>query len=272
MCCNNYYNYNVYLDTDDDYDDDYDEPEDQPPSNTTSLTPAETEGQSFPQLGQTHETTPTTTTSTESSQTGSHTEDSVQEPGTETSTTPQTEEQEAPPLPGGLTKEELIQKVKKLFPGFTPSGILRFSSLLGPGKQSSMPRIWEGCRKPKPKSKSPKKYNDPNERTFNFANCPSKDMLDDDAVAFLAPIDSSDMTGGGGKGGGVNIVVDEMTSEWRFGPAQYWYDLFGFPEDGRGFDYGFRMKVRISYICIMLTNHSPAIHTQSPTAQSFIRY
>ena len=154
--------------------------------------------------------------------------------------------QEQPQLPGGMSLEELQDKVKELFPGFTTDNILRFSSLLGPGKQSSMPRLWDGCRKPKRKSRPQNEYNDPNEWTFNFAPPPTDDMLDNDDVDFTAPIDSN-VRQGGAKGDNTSIMVDEQTSEWRFGPARYWYDLFGFPEDGRGFDYGFRMKVRQSF-------------------------
>ena len=52
-----------------------------------------------------------------------------------------------------MTLEELRAKVKQLFPGFKPHGILRFSSLLGPGKPSSLPRIWREARKPRKKKK-----------------------------------------------------------------------------------------------------------------------
>ncbi|XP_032993539.1 transcription initiation factor TFIID subunit 1-like [Lacerta agilis] len=31
-------------------------------------------------------------------------------------------------------------------------------------------------------------------------------------------------------------------AEWRHGPAKLWYDMLGVPEDGSGFDYGFKMK------------------------------
>lgn len=31
-------------------------------------------------------------------------------------------------------------------------------------------------------------------------------------------------------------------AEWRYGPAQLWYDMLGVPEDGEGFDYGFKLK------------------------------
>ena len=41
-------------------------------------------------------------------------------------------------------------------------------------------------------------------------------------------------------------LPDPETSEWRFGPARVWYDLMGVPEDGQGFSYGYKMKVRCS--------------------------
>ena len=30
--------------------------------------------------------------------------------------------------------------------------------------------------------------------------------------------------------------------DWRYGPAQLWYDMLGVDETGEGFDYGFRLK------------------------------
>ena len=52
-------------------------------------------------------------------------------------------------IPQNMSLEELHAKVKKLFPSFKPNGILRFSSIFGPGKPSSLPRIWQGARKPR---------------------------------------------------------------------------------------------------------------------------
>ena len=54
-------------------------------------------------------------------------------------------------IPENMTLEELRAKVKKLFPGFKSQSILPFSGLLGPGKHSSLPRIWREARKPKRK-------------------------------------------------------------------------------------------------------------------------
>lgn len=31
-------------------------------------------------------------------------------------------------------------------------------------------------------------------------------------------------------------------AEWRYGPAQLWYDMLGVPEDGSNFNYGFKLK------------------------------
>lgn len=31
-------------------------------------------------------------------------------------------------------------------------------------------------------------------------------------------------------------------ADWRFGPAQLWYDMLEVPETGDGFDYGFKTK------------------------------
>lgn len=35
-------------------------------------------------------------------------------------------------------------------------------------------------------------------------------------------------------------------AEWRYGPAQLWYDMLGVPEDGSNFSYGFKLKEKTS--------------------------
>lgn len=52
-------------------------------------------------------------------------------------------------IPEDMTLEALYAKVKTLFPTFKPNCILRFSSLLGLSKPSSLPKVWKGARKPK---------------------------------------------------------------------------------------------------------------------------
>ena len=31
-------------------------------------------------------------------------------------------------------------------------------------------------------------------------------------------------------------------ADWRYGPAQLWYDMLDVPDTGDGFDYGFKLK------------------------------
>ena len=38
-------------------------------------------------------------------------------------------------------------------------------------------------------------------------------------------------------------------AEWRYGPAQYWYDMLEVPDNGEGFDYGFKLK-KVSYYSV----------------------
>ncbi|KAH0630763.1 hypothetical protein JD844_003952 [Phrynosoma platyrhinos] len=59
-------------------------------------------------------------------------------------------------------------------------------------------------------------------------------------ITMMAPVESkfSQSTGDADK------VADTRpkVAEWRYGPAQLWYDMLGIPEDGSGFDYGFKLK------------------------------
>lgn len=44
--------------------------------------------------------------------------------------------------------------------------------------------------------------------------------------------------------GDIDKVTDTKprVAEWRYGPARLWYDMLGVPEDGSGFDYGFKLR------------------------------
>lgn len=35
---------------------------------------------------------------------------------------------------------------------------------------------------------------------------------------------------------------NQKVADWRYGPAQLWYDMFNVPENGEGFDYGFKVR------------------------------
>ena len=87
-----------------------------------------------------------------------------------------------PDLPDNMSLDELHAKVKKLFPGFKPNSILRFSSLLGPGKPSSLPKLWSEAKKPQKRKKS----NKPVELKLDCDFIPPDHMINtDDEVALL---------------------------------------------------------------------------------------
>ena len=46
---------------------------------------------------------------------------------------------------------------------------------------------------------------------------------------------------GKGTGGEGVKEKDVEVAPWRYGPAQYWYDMMGVSETGEGFDYGFKL-------------------------------
>lgn len=69
------------------------------------------------------------------------------------------------------------------------------------------------------------------EIVFNFGPTPPLDMCDVYAEEkFLKPSEGDDT----GNSGGKNADEDKgpKTADWRFGPAQLWYDILGVPESG----------------------------------------
>lgn len=84
-------------------------------------------------------------------------------------------------IPENMSIDELYEKVKKLFPGFKPNSILRFSSLLGPGRPSFLPQIWQGARKPKKRKKQEGER--PTPLTLDLGPVPPPEMcMSDDEV------------------------------------------------------------------------------------------
>ena len=168
--------------------------------------------------------------------------------------------------------------VRELFPEFRSNSVLRFSRLF-PIKAAHKPRLWKGFKKRKKKlleeqakekeqrhgggSSHPKKSGDtqqpqkqaakPEEpaapyvprltdpNAFDFAPFPEDpDMYEeDDCVRFHRPADQKSKE---------EEDKEERESEskgpkqtdWRWGPAQYWYDLLGLPETVEHYDYGLK--------------------------------
>uniref|UniRef100_A0A8D0G842 Bromo domain-containing protein n=1 Tax=Sphenodon punctatus TaxID=8508 RepID=A0A8D0G842_SPHPU len=160
------------------------------------------------------------------------------------------------PLAGIMQRDatKLLPSVTELFPEFRPGKVLRFLRLFGPGK--NIPSVWRSARRKRKKKhrelaqevqvqedattteagvegKSPWEY--------EFAPPPPPEQcLSDDEITMMAPVESkfSQSTGDADK------VTDTKprVADWRYGPAQLWYDMLGIPEDGSGFDYGFKLK------------------------------
>ncbi|XP_012989930.1 transcription initiation factor TFIID subunit 1 isoform X2 [Esox lucius] len=161
------------------------------------------------------------------------------------------------PLAGIMQKDaaKALPGVTQLFPEFRPGKVLRFLRLFGPGK--NMPSVWRSARR-----KRKRKHRDPHPGTpppegaepmeqqgsekksgweYEYAPAPPPEQcLSDDEITMMAPVESkfSQTSGDGDK------VAESRpkVAEWRYGPAQLWYDMMGVPEDGSGFHYGFKLK------------------------------
>ncbi|XP_028321728.1 transcription initiation factor TFIID subunit 1 isoform X2 [Gouania willdenowi] len=159
------------------------------------------------------------------------------------------------PLAGIMQKDaaKALPGVTELFPEFRPGRVLRFLRLFGPGK--NMPSVWRSARRKKkrkhrdPQPGTPPPEGEPPEQNqekksgwvYEFAPPPPPEQcLSDDEITMMAPVES--------KFSQTCSDVDKETesrpkvAEWRYGPAQLWYDILGVPEDGRAFSYGFKLK------------------------------
>ncbi|KAL0994301.1 hypothetical protein UPYG_G00120420 [Umbra pygmaea] len=161
------------------------------------------------------------------------------------------------PLAGIMQKDaaKALPGVTELFPEFRPGRVLRFLRLFGPGK--NMPSVWRSARRkrkrkhrdphpgtPPPEGVEPMEQQGPDKKSgweYEYAPAPPPEQcLSDDEITMMAPVESkfSQTSGDGDK------VAESRpkVAEWRYGPAQLWYDMLGVPEDGSGFHYGFKLK------------------------------
>nr|XP_033801418.1 transcription initiation factor TFIID subunit 1 isoform X2 [Geotrypetes seraphini] len=159
------------------------------------------------------------------------------------------------PLAGIMQRDATKQlpSVTDLFPEFRPGKVLRFLRLFGPGK--NVLSVWRSARKKRKKKhrelsqevqvqegdgielvvgkKSPWEY--------EFAPPPPPEQcLSDDEITMMSPVETkfSLSTGETDK----VAETKPKVAEWRYGPAQLWYDMLGIPEDGSDFEYGFKLK------------------------------
>uniref|UniRef100_A0A3P8RZU8 Transcription initiation factor TFIID subunit n=1 Tax=Amphiprion percula TaxID=161767 RepID=A0A3P8RZU8_AMPPE len=166
------------------------------------------------------------------------------------------------PLAGIMQKDaaKSLPGVTELFPEFRPGRVLRFLRLFGPGK--NMPSVWRSARRKKkrkhrdPQPGTPPPEGEPSEQSqekksgwlYEYAPPPPPEQcLSDDEITMMAPVESkfSQTCGDGDK----EAESRPKVAEWRYGPAQLWYDMLGVPEDGSNFNYGFKLKEKDSNIC-----------------------
>ncbi|XP_017847616.1 transcription initiation factor TFIID subunit 1 isoform X2 [Drosophila busckii] len=148
--------------------------------------------------------------------------------------------------------------VCELFPDFRPQKVLRFSRLFGPGKPTSLPQIWRHVRRRRRKrnqsrdhktsnaagSDSPSDTDEPRRRGFDIyfgADPTPADCMSDDEDKLLGDLNSEDVRQDGPENG-ENSDQKPKVADWRYGPAQIWYDMLEVPDSGEGFNYGFKIN------------------------------
>ncbi|XP_032593428.1 transcription initiation factor TFIID subunit 1 isoform X2 [Drosophila grimshawi] len=162
------------------------------------------------------------------------------------------------PLADILPSKYQNVNVCELFPDFRPQKVLRFSRLFGPGKPSSLPQIWRHVRKRRRKrnqsrdqrltntggSDSPSDTEEPRRYGFKMHFGPEPtpaQCMSDDEDKLLSDLNSEDVRQEGPDNGEPNDQKPKI-ADWRYGPAQIWYDMLEVADSGDGFNYGFKTK------------------------------
>lgn len=163
------------------------------------------------------------------------------------------EDKENYPFSSMLPQKYANVDVTELFPDFRPNKVLRFHKLFGAGKASSLPKVWRGAQKLK---KNHQKHNeeinkctdsDQEEKVkskgwvMNYGPDPDPDQCaSDDELKLLAPVKNEPAVTGD-ENAKENVKTSPAFTDWRFGPAKYWFDMIKVPETGSDFDYGFKL-------------------------------
>jgi len=162
------------------------------------------------------------------------------------------------PLAGMLPEKYKDTDVRELFPEFRQNEVLRFSRLF-PIKPSHRPKIWKNLKRKKPEEMPAKvehkqEYDENGEPKefewkFQFAELPDDPSAyaEDGLNRLMRPQE---------EGGDEATEEDEeedaqakrrrrgpKETDWRTGPAQYWYDMTNVPENAEDYDYGLKLAL-----------------------------
>ncbi|XP_013119085.1 transcription initiation factor TFIID subunit 1 isoform X2 [Stomoxys calcitrans] len=161
------------------------------------------------------------------------------------------------PLADMLPSKYANVDVRELFPDFRPDKVLRFSRLFGPGKPSSLPQIWRHVKKRRRKRKQSRDHKtlhnpgsdstsdseEPRKKGFGLHFGPDpmpSQCVSDDEDKLLSIYNDEDVKQV--PDSGENSENKPKIADWRYGPAQIWYDMLDVPDSGDGFNYGFKVK------------------------------
>ncbi|KAK9885772.1 hypothetical protein WA026_013642 [Henosepilachna vigintioctopunctata] len=172
------------------------------------------------------------------------------------STVPESERKKLDtPLAAMLPSKYANVDVTELFPDFRHGKVLRFSRLFGPVKPNSLPNIWKNVRRKRRKkrnkdtsqhmhdSDSNSEEDKPKTRGWfiDYApDPPPEQCRSDDEEKFLKPAEHNSTDNK--PDAQAKDDTGPKAADWRFGPAQMWYDMLEVPETGENFDYGFKMS------------------------------
>ena len=152
------------------------------------------------------------------------------------------------PLAGMLPEKYKNVDVKSFFPEFKENSVLRFSKLF-PIKESHKPRTWKALKKRRRKelgqdadeSESKEKVRRGWDYTVPLPTEPEA-YEECQSVRFHKPAVVEEE-----KKPEVKEPVEPekkgpKPTDWRWGPAQYWYDMLELPEDCPNYDYGLKIR------------------------------
>ena len=152
------------------------------------------------------------------------------------------------PLASMLPEKYKNVDMQGLFPEFRENQVLRFSRLF-PIKSSSRPRIWKNVKRRFKTEQSDadepvtKKSKD-GEWTLYIAPPPTDPdaYVEDQAVRFHRPFKAKKSMESSADKMAAEKSRGPQPTDWRNGPAEYWYDMLGLPDKVEDFDYGLKVE------------------------------